>query len=421
MAESSPVQPAGPEGRPAVDPAAADRGRPAPTRGPVVIEITGRTVWRVIAIVLVTVVLLRAGRAASGLLGLVGISFFFGLALDPGVRSLHQRFGWRRGAAVGVIYAAGMAFVVFLVAILIPAVGQLAEQVSENAGTWVGNLNDWTQANLGVPVPGDAAAAAAPEAGDLVGNVVDDPLGTVLGFASAGAALVFNLATIAMFTFYFAADLPRIQRAVLRLFSPRNQARIGWTWDQAIVQTGGYFYSRILLMAINGLGFFISMALVGVPIGLAVGLAVFGGFVSEFIPAIGTYIGGAVPVAITLALQGLVPALVVLGYVLVYQQVENYWLSPKISADTMSLNGGVAFFAAMAGGAIAGPVGAFVALPVAALISSSISNYARSYEVVYDSQVEEMSHRRGRHDGGPDDDRDGTDTAADPAHDDEAR
>jgi predicted PurR-regulated permease PerM len=177
-----------------------------------------------------------------------------------------------------------------------------------------------------------------------------------------------------MFTFYFTADGPKVQKAVLRLFSPRAQERIGWTWDQAIVQTGGYFYSRVILMFINGLGFFFTMVLVGMPVGLATALALFGSFVSVFIPAIGTYIGGAVPVLLTLAVQGFTAALVVLGYVLLYQQVENYWLSPRISAQAMTLNGGVAFGAALAGGAIAGPMGAFTALPIAALISSFISN-----------------------------------------------
>jgi hypothetical protein len=78
-------------------------------------------------------------------------------------------------------------------------------------------------------------------------------------------------------------------------------------------------------------------------------VAVFAGFVSEFIPAIGTYIGAATPILLTLAFQGLVAGVVVLGYALVYQQAENYWLSPRISTGTMSLNGGVAFGAALAG------------------------------------------------------------------------
>jgi predicted PurR-regulated permease PerM len=202
---------------------------------------------------------------------------------------------------------------------------------------------------------------------------------------STGVGFVFNMVTIATFTFYFAADFPRLLRAFLSWFSPARQQRLGWTIDQSITQVGGYLYSRLLLTAINGVGFFGVMVAVGVPVGLAIPLAIFGGFVSEFIPGIGTYIGGAIPIALTLAIQGLVPALIVLGYVLVYQQVENYWLSPRISAKTMELNAGLAFGSALAGGALFGPMGAFMALPVAALISSFIKNYRHGHEVVYRS------------------------------------
>jgi predicted PurR-regulated permease PerM len=127
------------------------------------------------------------------------------------------------------------------------------------------------------------------------------------------------------------------------------------------------------------------MVLVGLPVLIALPLAVFAGFVSEFIPAVGTYIGGAVPVMMALALEGFVQALIVLAYVLIYQQIENYWLSPKLSAESMTLNGGVAFGAALAGGAIGGPMGAFMALPVAALITSFLSHYRVAKEVVYHS------------------------------------
>jgi predicted PurR-regulated permease PerM len=352
------------------------------------VEITGRTVWQAIGAILLTLLLLQFARAASGLLTMVGLSFFFSLALDPAVRRLHDRYGWRRGAAVGAIYLAGLAFVVVMVYILIPMIGELANRIASNGDDWVANLDAWTRDTFGFPVS-DQIGAQVTGAGDRTSEFAGQAFGAIAGIATGGIALVFNLATIAMFTFYFTADAPRVQHAVLRLFSPGVQQRVGWTWDQAIEQTGGYFYSRVILMGINGTGFFVTMALVGVPVSFALPLAVFGGFVSVFIPAIGTYIGAAVPILITLAIQGLVAALVVLGYALVYQQVENYWLSPRISAGTMSLNGGVAFGAALAGGAVAGPIGAFVALPVAALISATISNYAASYEVVYHSHYEE--------------------------------
>jgi predicted PurR-regulated permease PerM len=125
------------------------------------------------------------------------------------------------------------------------------------------------------------------------------------------------------------------------------------------------------------------MVLVGMPLTFAVPLSVFGGFVSVFIPVIGTYLGAAIPILVTLAVQGFVAALVLFGYVLVYQVIENSWLSPKLSAETMNLGGGLAFASALAGGSIAGPVGAFLALPTAALISSFIANHAQTYDVVY--------------------------------------
>ena len=104
--------------------------------------------------------------------------------------------------------------------------------------------------------------------------------------------------------------------------------------------------------------------------------------------AIGTYIGGAIPIAFVLVAEGLTPALILLGWVLIYQQLENLFLSPRLSAKTMEVNGAVAFGAALAGGAIAGPMGAFMALPVAAMITALIKNTGRRYDVVYQTKYD---------------------------------
>ena len=358
------------------------------------IEIEARIIWQTIGAVLTTIVLLWALNQARGIVSMVAISFFFSLALEPAVRKLTARFGWRRGAAVGVVYVGGALFVFLLIAVLIPTIAELARAIGANGAEWINNAVDWADDTFGLELGGVETAGDLAQNTDVkLSDWADNVFGAVLGIASSGIGLIFNLATIAMFTFYLSADAPRVQAAVMRLFSPETQVRIGWTWDQAIEQTGGYFYSRMILMIINGLGFFFTMVLVGVPTAIAVSLSLFGGFVSVFIPAIGTYIGGAIPILITWALQGLTAGLIVLGYVLVYQQLENYWLSPKISSETMTLNGGLAFGAALAGGAIAGPMGAFTALPIAALISSFISNYYASHEVVYQSEAVEIEEQ----------------------------
>jgi predicted PurR-regulated permease PerM len=341
-----------------------------------------RTLWKVAGVILAVLISLWAIREASTLVVLVGMSFFFSLALQPAVMWLTNRYGWRRGSAVGVIYLVSFLGVIALVVILIPAIATLATTIGESGSESVNSLITWIEDTFGVTIGSGGGLD-----GDWATSIEDElktwAVSSIGGIATTGLSLVFNLATMAMFTFYFTADAPRFQRSVLGLLPEKRQEEIGWAWDQAIVQTGGYFYSRIVLMVINSTGFFFTMVLVGMPVALALPLAVFGGFVSVFIPAIGTYIGGAIPVLVTTAIQGLVAGLIVLAYVLIYQQIENYYLSPKISSKTMTLNGAVAFGGALFGGAIAGPMGAFISLPVAALITSLVSNFAPHHNVIY--------------------------------------
>jgi predicted PurR-regulated permease PerM len=115
-------------------------------------------------------------------------------------------------------------------------------------------------------------------------------------------------------------------------------------------------------------------------------LAIFEGIVAEFIPIVGTYIGGAVPVLVALLYEP-VDALIVLIWIVVYQQIENYFLSPRLTARTMSLPAPVAFAAALIGGALGGILFAFLALPAAGVILAAFRTYGRYYEVVEDDDT----------------------------------
>ena len=368
-------------------PAKIDQDTPQSTV--VTYAISTRSIWQVIGAIVLTLAALETIDRARSLVTMLIISFFFSRALVPLVERLHQKRGWKRGTAVGAIYAAGALFVIVMVIFLIPMIVEVAHLIGDNWSTWMGNVNGWAEDTLGVSLGNlDPTTSAGEDAASAGADWASQALGGFLGAFATGIGLIFSIMTIALFTFYFTADHQRIQRMALSIFSPETQQKLGWTWDQAVEQTGGYFYSRLILMVINGSGFFFTMVVVGMPVLVSLPLAIFAGFVSEFIPAIGTYIGGAIPVLLTLAVQGFAQGLVVLGYVLIYQQIENYWLSPKLSSKTMTLNGGVAFGAALAGGAVGGPMGAFMALPVAALITSFLSHYRRSHEVVYHSIYE---------------------------------
>jgi len=334
---------------------------------------------KTVVVAAITTLAVLAIIQARGLVGMLIISTFFALAIIPGVNALHARFGMKRGAAVGIVYLIALVALVVLVLVLIPAVVTFAEQVGENLSGWINELNAWTAANLGGTT---VASEATEEQAQAFLSQLAEWGGNVFGIVTSGIGFIFDFFTIAAFTFYIAAGFPNIRRAVASRMNPERQRVFAWITDQSIEQTGGYFYSRLLLMVVNGGLGFVVMLILGLPVVYALPMALFLGFVSEFIPMIGTYIGMIIPLLVILAVLGIVPAVLFVVWVIIYQQLENYWLSPRFSSQTMELNGAVAFGSALFGGAVAGPMGAFMALPVAALITAIVKNAGKTYTVV---------------------------------------
>ncbi|MEO6629032.1 MAG: AI-2E family transporter, partial [Aquihabitans sp.] len=199
----------------------------------------------------------------------------------------------------------------------------------------------------------------------------------LLGVSAIG--VVFNLFTIALFTFYMVADGPRFRRTVLSFLSPERQERVADGWEIAIQKTGGYIYSRGILALASAIATTVMLQVMGLDYALALGLWV--GLVSQFIPTIGTYLAGALPVLVAL-IDSPADALVIFVFLLVYQQIENYIFAPKVTARTMDIHPAVAFATVMIGTALFGVVGALIALPAAAVIQAVGSTYLDRHEVI---------------------------------------
>ena len=155
-------------------------------------------------------------------------------------------------------------------------------------------------------------------------------------------------------------------------------------WDIAIHKTGGYIYSRAALAVISAVFHWIALALLDVPSPLALGLWV--GVVSQFIPAVGTYIAGGLPVVIAL-LEDPKNALWTLVVVFLYQQVENYLFAPRVTAHTMKMHVALAFGAVLTGITLLGIVGAFLALPCAATMQAWLSSWNAARREKYEEDM----------------------------------
>ena len=147
----------------------------------------------------------------------------------------------------------------------------------------------------------------------------------------------------------------------------------------AIEKTGGYFYSRALLAAVSTTITWIVLSIIEIPFALP--LALWVGVISQFVPVFGTYLGGILPILIAL-LESPLQAVWVLAFILVYQQIENYLISPQITERTMALHPALAFGSAIVGATLLGAAGALMALPVAATIQAFVSTYFERHQLV---------------------------------------
>lgn len=319
----------------------------------------------------------------QGFLLILLVSLFLSFALEPAVDRLSRR-GMRRGLATGLVMVA----TVLALGIFIGVLGQaLFTQVSEFANdlprrlerieTAVNHRFD-THLDFDELIASYRKRNFSGSASKLASNALD------LGVTAVG--MVFRLFTIALFTFYMVADGPRFRSTVLSFLRPSRQARVAEGWEIAIDKTGGYIYSRGLLAALSALATTVFLWAVGVPYWFALGI--WTGVISQFIPTVGTYLAGGLPVLIAL-LEDPTDAIIVLVFMIVYQQIENYVFAPKITARTMDLHPAVAFGTVLVGGALFGGIGALLALPAAAVIQAIGSTYFERHEVV----VEEPRRR----------------------------
>jgi len=347
---------------------------------PEVLKLGGRRLFVVLVGAALAVLAIRwLAHELSSFLTIILMALFLSFALEPAVQWLVNR-GWKRGAATGLML--GLVFLsgVFLLALIVPAVVTGFKQLIENAPQLVDRFVGWLHL-IGIKnVSTDNLITELQQNADKVVVAAQGIAGgLIIGVATSILGALFKVATVGLFTFYFVAEGPRLRRAILSMTPPDRQERLLFVWEHAIIQTGGYFYSRLLLAVINGTGMYIVLRANGVP--FAAPLAIFEGIVAEFIPIIGTYIGGALPVLVAF-LTSPGAGIWAAGYIVVYQQIENYILSPRLTAKTMSLHPAIAFAAALIGGAIGGLLAAFLALPVAGVLQAAILEYSKPYEVV---------------------------------------
>ncbi len=325
-----------------------------------------------------------------GLLTVLVVSLFLAFAIEPAVNWLASK-GWKRGPATGAVFAGVLVVLVSFVWTLGELVVNQVTSLVRNAPRYADDTVDWINSTFHTDLSAADITERAGEVSSSLEGYVVGLAGDVWGIGTTAIGVIFQGLGVLLFTYYFAADGPRFRNAVCSLLPPQRQVPVLRAWDIAVEKTGGYLYSRALLALCSTIAHYAAMRIIGIPSAFA--LALWVGVVSQFIPTVGTYLAGALPVVVALAQQPR-DALWILAFIVVYQQFENYVLQPRITATTLDMHPAVAFGAVLAGAALFGATGALLAIPVTATAQAFIGAYIRRYEVVPPDAVKPQGRRR---------------------------
>ena len=314
----------------------------------------------------------------SDLLILLLLSLFVALAIEPGVMKLENTRVGRRGAT-GLIILLLLITVGTFVGAVGTLVGQQTADLLSNSETYVNDTVKFLNDSFGTNIDAESVNERIRDPNGAVQQFINDQQGNAVRLSVQGLAMLLQLFSLILFSYYLVADGPRMRRAICSRLTPDKQQTVLEVWDVAVKKTGGFLYSRALLAVLSGTVHWIAFQIIGTPAPIA--LALWVGLVSQFIPVIGTYLASVLPLLLAF-LESPVDALVVLIVVLVYQQVENYVFAPKITERTLDLHPALAFGGALAGVAALGVVGALIALPFVAMVQALISTWGERHPVV---------------------------------------
>jgi len=337
----------------------------------------------------------RALTQLGTVITIIVVAWFLSLAMEPVVRWLARR-GMRRGVATGLVMFGGLVGTAAILAVF----GQLFVvqliDLFEDVPALYAELTEFLDRTFGYALPTSDRLLS-----QLVDSWGSDVAQGVIGVGGTIIGALFILAAVLLVAFYMVAQGPAFRAAICRLLAPDRQREVLRIWEVSQEQVSNFLISRIVLAGIATLVTFGYLTVAKVPYALP--LAAFTGIVSQFVPTVGTYIGGALPVAVALSVSPLT-GVGVLIFIVAYQQVENLLLAPRIAAQTMSLNAAVAFLAVVAFGAVFGALGAFLSLPVVATIKAVSGTYLRRHELVDSALLDDGSDAAPGPDGPASDD-----------------
>ncbi len=294
----------------------------------------------------------------------VFVSVLFAAALTGPSEWLHRRSRLPLGLAAALIYVISFALIIAIGWVVVPPllgqVVEFADRAPEYAERYKGIRVAYAELRADFP--------ALPPFDEQLSRLGDAILNRAGERAAALPGDIFSLFIDLLAVFFISLLLLtnrlRIRDFVLSLTHPDHRRRTGLVLDRTWLRIGGYLRAKIIVMAIVGALTYVSLIVIGVP--FAIPLSVIVAF-GELIPLVGSWLA-RIPLLAIAALDS--PRTFVLTFLasILIQNLQGYVISPLVEGDQLDIHPLLVFVAVLVGAALGGAIGAFVAVPAAAIV-----------------------------------------------------
>jgi predicted PurR-regulated permease PerM len=338
-----------------------------------VLSIRPRTVLAVALVLLGVVALVKVILMSERVLVWIFVSILLAMALNPAVEWLLRRGVRRRGVAAGLVYMWVAAFIAGVAALIIPT---LVQQVSDFVQAVPGYVKQLTagQGPLGfletkydvvervqAAVDGNGAATTS-----LAGGA-----DAALDVTRSVATFVAGVITITFLTLFMLLEGPQWVKRAIELLPARMRPEARSIADDIYQLIGRYVTGNLLISLMAGTATTILLLALGVPYALALGLLV---AVLDLIPLAGATLA-AIVVSLVAFTDSSTSGIVVLVFMIVYQQIENHLIQPLVYGRTIALSPLAILISVLIGAEVAGVLGALVAIPVGGTIQILLAHW----------------------------------------------
>lgn len=353
----------------------------------VALTIATPTFFKIVLLIIGTIILLGALRQAGHAMLLIFTAFFLALALNAPVQNLSQlmpgRLRGSRTAATAVSFFVVVAILGAFIGSLVPPLIKQTETFIATVPNSINSLRS-EDSNVGQIIRKYNLENQVGNVSSQLGARLNSAVGNSFTTLSSIGSSVFSTLTVLVLTFMMLVEGPRWRR-LIRSIIPRKRLDLSDRLSASMYRViKGFVNGQVTLAALAAFSMLLGLLVLGIGYPIAL---VFIVFICGLIPMVGHTIGAAIVFVVAL-FTSLPAAIGILLWYGLYQLVENYAIQPRVQANSTDMSPLLVFGSVVIGVSFSGLLGGLVAIPVAGCIRIAILEYLKSRNLIHDPVVE---------------------------------